>query len=63
MKQVREKGQELLVEQVMAASTNGTEECPEKQEVVVGFLGRLGELHGAVHYLVEVWLRKQGPSY
>lgn len=40
----------------MAASTNGTEESPEKQEVVVWFLSRLGQFHGAVHDLVEVGL-------
>lgn len=47
----------------MATSTNGAEESTKKEEVVVGFLSRLCQLHGTVHNLVEVWLREQGQSY
>lgn len=47
----------------MAASSNGTKQSPEKQEVVVGLLRRLGQLHGTVHNLVKVWLRVEGQFY
>lgn len=47
----------------MAASSNGTEQSPEKQEVVVGFLCRLCQLHGTVHNLVKVWLGVEGQFY
>lgn len=47
----------------MAASSNGTKQSPEKQEVVVGLLRRLGQLHGTVHNLVKVWLRVKGQFY
>lgn len=47
----------------MAASSNGTKQSAEKQEVVVGLLRRLGQLHGTVHNLVKVWLRVEGQFY
>lgn len=47
----------------MATSPNGTEKSPKKQEVVVGFLSWLGQLHWTVHYFVEVRLVEQAYMY
>lgn len=60
LQEVREEGQELLVQEVVAAPTNGAEEGPQQQEVVVGLFGSLCELHGAVHDLVQVGLGEAG---
>lgn len=62
LQQVGKKWQELLVQQVMAASTNRAEQSPEQQKVVVGFFGGLSQLHGAVHDLMEVRLNKEEPE-
>ncbi len=41
----------------MASSANRTEEGAQEQEIVVGLLGRHGELHAFVHYLMQVGLQ------
>ena len=51
-----QEGQELLVQQIMTTSPDGTEEASQQQEVVVGVLGAQGQLHGAVHQLVQMGL-------
>ena len=41
----------------MAAPADGPEEGAQEQEVVVGLLSRLGQLHRAVDDLMKVGLR------
>ena len=42
LQEVREERKELLVELLVAASSDGTEQGPEQQEVVTGFRSRVG---------------------
>lgn len=41
----------------MATSPDGAEQGSKQQEIVIGFFGSLGELHWAVHNLVQVRLQ------
>ncbi len=57
LEEAGQQGQELLVEQVVASSANRTEEGAKEKEIVVGLLGRHGELHAFVHDLMQVRLQ------
>ena len=46
-----------MVELLMAASSDGTKQSPQKKEIVAGLLGCVGQGHGTVHYRVEVGLQ------
>lgn len=59
MEEVWEERQKLLIQEVMAAASYGAEEGTEQEEVVVGLLGGLRQLHGAVHDLVQVRLCRE----
>lgn len=43
----------------MTAPSDGAEESAKQQEIVVRFLCSLSKFHGAVHYLVQVWLKEK----
>ena len=67
LQQIREQGQELLVEQIVASASDGPKESAEKQKVVVRVFGSFGQLHGFVDDGVEmrfqhllVFLREEG---
>ena len=60
LQEVGSERQEFLIQEVVAPATNGAEQGPQQQEVVVGLFGCLGELHGAVDNLVQVRLREGG---
>jgi hypothetical protein len=57
LQEAGQQGQELLIEQVVASPTNRTEEGAQEKEIVVGLLGRHGELHAFVHDLMQVGLQ------
>ena len=48
LKQIRKQRQELLIEEIVAAASDGAEQSAEKQEVVIGVFGRFRQLHGLI---------------
>lgn len=56
LQQIRQQRQKLLVQEVMAAPSYRAEQGSQQQEVVIGLLGRLSQLHGTVHYFMKVRL-------
>ncbi len=57
LEEAGQQGQELLIEQVVASPADRTEEGAQEEEIVVGLLGRHGELHAFVHDLMQVRLQ------